>query len=243
MANVPRTGDGRAFRSAVSALTKAAMAKNPPIAGAYRITCLPADKSYIGRSVNVLQRWANHRWALARGSHRNGPLQRAWREHGPEAFSFSIERVIEGLEGDALDAALGAAEVDLLRLQPRNFNLMVAGEPALSASPETRARLSAERKTRWQDPAYRERLSASHRARHADPEFSERRAAAISRGKSTPEASAKTTAQNAEMWAPGGALRETQGPLRRALWQDPAYRARQTESRIAAWEKRKRPRG
>lgn len=204
------------------------------VAGVYLIIHSDGDKVYVGRSIHIQKRWTRHRWELNLGTHRNAPLQRAWAKHGESAFEFRIAVHIVGFDGAELEDALQQAEIDVLRQYPRAFNLMEAGEPAMIASEETRAKLSAIRKAMWAEPGYRERLGAVHRAKNADPEYVARRAIAVSAGKSTPEARAKTSAQSKARWEPGGVLRETQSAKRLANWEDPDYRARQSASRKAS---------
>lgn len=205
-------------------------------AGVYRIACIENGKSYIGRTVNVRKRWASHRWELARGTHRNGRLQADWTAFGASAFRFDVLQVVGGLSGAALDAALAEAEAAHLARIPLSdaYNLMEAGTPGLTASAETRAKWSAERKARWADPAYRERLRAAHRAKHADPEWSANRTAAIRASRGTAQSRARTSEATKANWAPGGTLRKTQGDKQRSHWTDPDYRARQSASRRAS---------
>lgn len=205
------------------------------ISGVYRIACHRNGKVYVGRAVNVTKRWTRHRWELGRGDHRNGPLQADWKQYGADAFTFETVCVIDGLSGAELDEALAQAEHAALSVEPNAYNLMEAGRLSLTASDETRAKLSVERKLRWADPAYRARLSASHKARHADPEFADRRAEAIRAARGTPEQREATRQQSVEKWAAGGALRETQGANRKAKWAEPGYREKQKAARQAVW--------
>lgn len=48
------------------------------------------EKSYVGSSVDVHQRWTNHRILLRNGNHPNIHLQRAWNKYGEEAFEFVV---------------------------------------------------------------------------------------------------------------------------------------------------------
>lgn len=203
-------------------------------AGVYRITFRLSRKVYIGRSVDVPKRWAHHRWHLIHGKHRNVGLQAAWKAHGPDAFTWEVIRLVEGLAAVALDAALAEAEMAALADHPNNFNLMGAGELGLTASPGTRAKLSDLRKAMWADPAYKERLRESHRRKNRDdPEWASRRSAAIAVAKGSLENRAKVAEHSRALWATEH--RRRQSEKRKAKWEDPAYRAKQTAARKASW--------
>lgn len=58
--------------------------------GVYRIMNLANGKVYLDGSANLEGAIARDRQWLALGGHLNHLLQRDWREHGPEAFTFEI---------------------------------------------------------------------------------------------------------------------------------------------------------
>ncbi len=58
--------------------------------GIYQIRCGPTGKSYVGSSVQIYVRWAQHRRALRTNRHHAPHLQRAWNRHGADAFYFEI---------------------------------------------------------------------------------------------------------------------------------------------------------
>lgn len=58
--------------------------------GIYRILNIDNNKNYIGSSVNIESRWKQHINSLKAGKHRNKYLQRSFKEHGIDKFSFSI---------------------------------------------------------------------------------------------------------------------------------------------------------
>ncbi len=69
--------------------------------GIYEIVNLADGKasSYVGSSMNIEQRWHQHRHRLRGGRHRNEHLQRAWDKYGEDAFVFSV---LEEVETDML---------------------------------------------------------------------------------------------------------------------------------------------
>lgn len=205
------------------------------VSGVYRIACHRNGKVYVGRALNIQKRWTRHRWELRHSTHRNSHLQRAWDKYGETAFTFEVACVIDEPDPSRLDAALAAAEIAELAKHPNAFNLMEAGQLGMSASVETRQKLSALRLEMWADPDFKERLRESHREVHADPAYSEKRAQAIRQARGSAESRATTREQSNAKWAPGGVLREGQGAIRKALWQDPEYKAKQKAARQAVW--------
>jgi group I intron endonuclease len=74
------------------------------VVGIYAIKNSANGCVYIGSSVNVGTRWSSHRTALARGTHENRRLQRAWMDHGGDAFEFVLieECAVEEIEAREL---------------------------------------------------------------------------------------------------------------------------------------------
>lgn len=58
--------------------------------GIYKIKNQVNGKIYIGQSINIEQRWYNHRNELNGDRHCNGHLQAAWNKYGEENFIFEI---------------------------------------------------------------------------------------------------------------------------------------------------------
>lgn len=58
--------------------------------GIYKITCVPNGKIYIGSSVDVRNRWWNHKSQLKHQKHTNQHLQRAYDKYGKEAFLWEV---------------------------------------------------------------------------------------------------------------------------------------------------------
>lgn len=63
--------------------------------GIYEIINLTTGDSYVGRSVNIGQRWKGHVLALQGKRHDNGNLQVAWDEYGEGAFSFCVLELVK----------------------------------------------------------------------------------------------------------------------------------------------------
>ena len=60
------------------------------LCGIYLITNLSNKKVYVGQSVDISNRWHNHRRNLDSGTHHNEHLQSAWNKYGADNFSFSV---------------------------------------------------------------------------------------------------------------------------------------------------------
>lgn len=202
--------------------------------GIYTITRIASGSVYIGQATNIRIRWQHHNRSLRRGHHRNFVLQRAWNEHGPEAFVFAVVKDMRDVPLNELQEALNAAEIALLTLHPRAYNLMEAGVSGTIASASTRALLSHIRKNQWADPIYRAKQRASIMALYADPEWKAARDAAVKIGKNSAKTKTDVSAQMKALWKTSD-HKTAQSAKRTANWQDPAYREQQSASRKAAW--------
>lgn len=58
--------------------------------GIYKITNILNDKSYIGLSYNIKQRWKHHKCLLNKNKHHNLHLQSAWNKYGKKYFTFKV---------------------------------------------------------------------------------------------------------------------------------------------------------
>lgn len=58
--------------------------------GIYQIYNKANGKQYIGSSVNIENRWRQHRSSLKKQKHRNSHLQNAWNMYGENTFAFEI---------------------------------------------------------------------------------------------------------------------------------------------------------
>lgn len=60
------------------------------ICGIYKIENKINGKKYIGQSVNIKERWYEHKYDLRHNIHDNYYLQNAWNKYGEENFVFNI---------------------------------------------------------------------------------------------------------------------------------------------------------
>lgn len=80
--------------------------------GVYQITCTVNAKRYIGSSVDIKERWGQHRCDLVSKRHVNKHLQNVWNKHGGGCFRWEVvevvwdENILLETEQEWLDAAL-----------------------------------------------------------------------------------------------------------------------------------------
>ena len=60
------------------------------ISGIYLIRNVINNKKYVGSTIDLRQRWGEHRRTLRLNQHRNIYLQRAWNKYGEENFEFTF---------------------------------------------------------------------------------------------------------------------------------------------------------
>ena len=71
-------------------------------AGIYRITCTANNKSYIGSSVNILERWREHISHLRAGIHHSVYLQRCYNKYGEDSIKFEVLAILENFSEELL---------------------------------------------------------------------------------------------------------------------------------------------
>lgn len=63
--------------------------------GVYSIVSISCGRKYIGKSLNLKQRWISHKSLLRRNVHPSLHLQRAWNKYGEGNFKFEIVEFVE----------------------------------------------------------------------------------------------------------------------------------------------------
>lgn len=63
--------------------------------GIYEIKNIVSGKNYIGSSINIEERWIQHKSRLRRNRHENIYLQRSWNKYGEESFELRTIYLID----------------------------------------------------------------------------------------------------------------------------------------------------
>lgn len=108
--------------------------------GIYCIENLINNKKYIGQSVDILNRWRQHKNELNNNIHFNDYLQKSWNKYGEENFAFHI---LEFCDVNQLDN-LEIYYIDLYKTLNRDkgYNLTSGGTNNKIYSNETRMKIS-----------------------------------------------------------------------------------------------------
>lgn len=130
----------------------------------YLITNVVNGKKYVGQTKRPLAiRWTQHKADSKRG--RNTPLYNAIRKYGVEAFTIEVLTLCDNR--DMMDSA-EKSYIRLYRTKDRNFgyNLTDGGEgqPGVSPSIQTRAKMRAYKLGRKASPETRALISAIAKA-------------------------------------------------------------------------------
>lgn len=160
----------------------------PRTPGIYLITCTANGRVYVGSSYNIRRRWIEHRRDLRGNYHPNRHLQRAWNKYGEPAFTC-VE--LEACERNDLLAREQAWIDELRPFRHRGFNIAIdarASGTGLSASPETRAKLSAAMLGKKKSSEHCAAISAGRKGVIFSPE-TRAKIGATSRGRKRPSES------------------------------------------------------
>lgn len=148
--------------------------------GIYAITS-PSGRKYVGSAVNISQRWAVHRSELKARKHHCAPLQNAADKYGLDTLKFSVVELCARSELITREQAHIDSE-DFSRLY--NVTPTAGSRLGAKATPETRAKLSAFRKSfvGWSHSAEtRARMSIAGQIRHKTRPLSESSRQAIAK--------------------------------------------------------------
>jgi group I intron endonuclease len=138
---------------------------NLNVAGIYLITNLINKKVYVGKSVNIKQRWQNHKYLVS-----NCPLlARAIKKYGRDNFSISILQVVDLDRNPFAREELNQLEIEFIKEYHsyvgdplcNGYNLTTGGDGPEEMSPEARLRAREGMKAYWNKPESRERARQS----------------------------------------------------------------------------------
>jgi group I intron endonuclease len=143
--------------------------------GLYRISNNVTGDSYVGQSVNILKRRADHFNLLRRGVHTNPRLQRAFNKYGAGVFSFhfEVEACVEDLS--LIEQMLLAGECVFGDGRGKLYNIAQAPNVVMLGrkhSEETKRRISKARRSYAITDDDRHAMRVAQRARlRSDPEW------------------------------------------------------------------------
>lgn len=191
------------------------MSNSHRLGAVYAIVHLRSGALYVGSSVNVKQRWENHRTRLKCGTHTNKKLQAAWAKYGHQEFEFSIleDRIalamLRAREQAWIDGTLAATREGGFNLCPiagsflgrkhseatkEKCRAAKLGRPAPAHVAEN---LRAFNEGRVFTKEHREAIGVAHRGRKRAAEAVEKTAAAHRGKKRSEETRAKMSAASA----------------------------------------------
>lgn len=99
---------------------------------------------YIGSSLNIKQRFSNHKSTLRHNRHKNQHLQNAWNKYGEENFEFIIEQHLSNIE------SLLIRENKYIRIyKPEYNNIQVNFEQKFFHSEETKKKIGEKSKQKF----------------------------------------------------------------------------------------------
>lgn len=120
--------------------------------GIYRIVNTTNGKSYIGSSVNMANRWRQHRQLLRLGKHHSQHLQNAWKKYGESSFRFDIVETTNDL--------ISREQWHIDNFRPEyNANVIVSSSFMLGKRHDEQTKLKMKTNNRSGDPSVREKIS------------------------------------------------------------------------------------
>ena len=109
--------------------------------GIYEIYNIISNKTYIGSSKTILERFKSHKSYLKRQAHRNRHLQHAWNKYGAEAFIF--RPILICPEDELMKWEQKVYDVASVHIECYNIGKITASpRRGVKASPETRMKMS-----------------------------------------------------------------------------------------------------
>lgn len=148
------------------------------VSGIYMIRSISkSDRFYVGSSIDVHQRWSEHKSSLARGYHSSSKLQNHYNKYGEDDLSYVLLETCEDWE------LLLREQYYLDNFKPFFNNSKIAGsrlgmrfsrkskkkmsdsQRGRKASPETRAKQSAAHKGKPKSAEWRKKIGDSNRGK------------------------------------------------------------------------------
>ncbi len=133
------------------------VANTDPTAHAYLYEiCDPKDGEaiYVGYTINLKSRWADHKRRLHQGKHGNRQLQRVFNKRG-EPFVFKV--IADGASALMLAREVAAIAAVRDKIGQRVCNATAGGEGTPGMAQHVRDKIARKSREAWQRPGYRER--------------------------------------------------------------------------------------
>ena len=147
----------------------------PEESGVYLILNTANQHFYIGSTVNLRRRWAQHIWYLEHNRHHNPHLQNAWNRYGGHSFVYfvaeivGVTRSILFAEQQWIDKFDAANRRDCYNMCARAYSHL-----GRKRSEETRRRLSLAQTGKKATPEAKAKMRAAKTGRKLTPEHIEK---------------------------------------------------------------------
>ena len=165
--------------------TPPASSSTAPICGIYGLYCEPDEKWYVGQSINVSCRVADHFRRLRNGKHTNSYLQRAFNKYGEACFLVVVLELADARNRLPRLELKHARALDSFT-RKHGFNQDVISGKHRVMSVETREKISKARKGMRPSAETRRKLSEAVRRRAPASAETREKIAASKRGKPRP---------------------------------------------------------
>lgn len=130
--------------------------------GIYQIVNRLTGRRYVGATMNVQRRWAEHRSALRRGVHWTRAFQDDWNTYGSDAFSWEVLQILTDR-----DQLLIAEDLHIHQseIPPYNTNGRSGTGPrrGYHHTAEARQKMSMAQKGHHKSPEWRRHLGVAHK--------------------------------------------------------------------------------
>lgn len=126
--------------------------------GIYEIACDTTGRRYVGSSINIAKRWAQHVTHLRQGRHHSRHMQRAWDKYGAEGFRFKKLLIC------SKENLLMYEQILLDAMKPEFNSYFTAGSALGSVTrPETKEKLRIAMTGRYVSEETRARMRAARK--------------------------------------------------------------------------------
>lgn len=136
------------------------------VSGIYKITNIINGKIYIGKSVNIKNRWGQHKRELRKNIHGSKYLQNSWNIYGEENFTFEV---LEYIEDKTKLIEVEDKYIKLLHSNDRRYGYNrrenAWDNTGNKHSKETKEKIGNKSKICWSSTEYKNKMSKIRRDR------------------------------------------------------------------------------